>query len=134
MEFKLFDKDGNHIGNEYHEANEHGIIQMYHKSLRGDWVDDNGSKRLLREGYYIPHAKKELVKSINANIVLISLPTDIEMDKNILEILDDNLVAGTLEDNTEGIICNRFATSLKIVHYIKGLLDSRKSKSVTPFK
>jgi len=134
MEFKLFDKDGNHIGNEYHEANEHGIIQMYHQSLRGDWLDDNGSKRLLREGYYIPHAKKELVKSTNTNIVLISLPTDIEMDNRILEIMGENLVAGTLKDNTEGLICNRFATSLKIVHYIKGLSSKLIVKSVTPIK
>lgn len=122
MEFKLFDKNEVHIGNEYHEANEHGIIQIYHQSLRGDWADDDGSKRLLREGYYIPHAKKELVKSNNDNIILISLPTDIEMDKDILAIIDKNLSAGTIEDNTEGIICNRFATSLKIVHYVKGLL------------
>ena len=49
------------------------------------------------------------------------LPTDIEMDKQILKIMDKNLVAGTTADNTEGIICNRFATSMKIVKYIKKL-------------
>ena len=60
MKFKLFDKEGTHIGNEYHEPNEYGVIQIYHQSLRGDWVDDNGDKRLVREGYYIPHTRKEV--------------------------------------------------------------------------
>lgn len=58
MKFKLFDKQGNHIGNEYHEANEHGVIQIYHESLRGDFKTE--AKYLIREGYFIPHfGKKE---------------------------------------------------------------------------
>lgn len=51
----------------------------------------------------------------------IKLPSDIKMDKKILKIMDKNLSAGTAEDNLEGIICNRFATSMKIVKYIKKL-------------
>ena len=58
LEFKLFDKYGTHIGNEYHEANKFGVIQLYHQSLRGDWVGDNGDKKLIREGFYIPHVNK----------------------------------------------------------------------------
>jgi hypothetical protein len=58
IKFKLYDKDKNHIGNEYHEANEYGVIQIYHESLREDFHEDE--KKLVREKYYIPHFYKEL--------------------------------------------------------------------------
>lgn len=61
MKFKLFDQNGNHIGYEYHEPNKHGVIQIYHLSLRGDWLKDNMDKRLVREGFFIPHFSKEIV-------------------------------------------------------------------------
>lgn len=66
-------------------------------------------------------------KSNNANTVLaFPLPSDMEMDEQILKIMDENLSAGTVAENTEGIICNRFATSLKIVHYIKKLVGNER--------
>jgi hypothetical protein len=78
---------------------------------------------------------EELYKRVNKEIKLIlglsnnnhnSLPTDIEMDEKILKIMDENLVGGTVAENTEGIICNKFATSLKIVRYIKELMENSK--------
>jgi len=51
----------------------------------------------------------------------IKLPSDIKMDKKILKIMDNNLVCGTKKDNTEGIVCNKFQTSLEIIEYIKKL-------------
>lgn len=59
LTFKLYDKDKIHIGYEYHEPNEYGVIQIYHESLRGDFHNDE--PKLVREGYYIPHSHKELV-------------------------------------------------------------------------
>jgi len=56
IKFKLYDKDKKHIGNEYHEANEFGVIQIYHESLRDDFNDNE--RKLVREGYYIPHFYK----------------------------------------------------------------------------
>jgi hypothetical protein len=56
----------------------------------------------------------------------VKLPTIAIMDEQILEIMDDNLSVGTVEENTEGIICNRFATSLKIVDYIKKLVKQKR--------
>lgn len=49
------------------------------------------------------------------------LPSDIQMDNIILKILDENLQAGLAKDNLEGIICNRFKTSIEIIKYIKTL-------------
>jgi hypothetical protein len=61
----------------------------------------------------------DLSKIFDLNI---KLPSDEEMDIQILKIMDENLVAGTKENNTEGIICNRFSTSIEIIKYIKKLL------------
>jgi hypothetical protein len=49
------------------------------------------------------------------------LPTVIEMEEQILKIIDEELSAGTVAENTEGIICNRFSAALKIVKYIQSL-------------
>ena len=50
--------------------------------------------------------------------VAIKLPSDIEMDEKIIAILVDNL---SVLDDDEEIICNKFATSLKIIKYIKSI-------------
>jgi len=44
-----------------------------------------------------------------------------KIQSDILEIMDSELAAGTKEDGTEGIICNRFACASKIAEYIKNL-------------
>jgi hypothetical protein len=59
IKFRLHDKNGGLIGYEFHEPNEFGVIQIYHQSLRGDFLD-NG-KLLVRENYYIPHFAKYLL-------------------------------------------------------------------------
>lgn len=51
----------------------------------------------------------------------ISLPSDITMDKEILKILNKNLSLDIIA-NGEIVICNKFATSLKIIRYIKKII------------
>lgn len=68
---------------------------------------------------------KSFKKKKSITLHSFTLPSDIKMDKQILKIMDKNLQAGTVADNTEGIICNRFATSLKIVQYIKKLTNNK---------
>ena len=47
------------------------------------------------------------------------------MDKKIRKIMGDNLVAGTASENLEGIVCNKFATSAKIIKYFKKLTKNK---------
>ncbi len=53
FKFKLLDKKGNHVGYEYHEPNEFGVIQIYHDNLA------TVGKQLVMKGYFIPHFSKE---------------------------------------------------------------------------
>jgi hypothetical protein len=52
-------------------------------------------------------------KQLLLNGVSSSLPTRKEMDKEIIAIMSDNL------HQEDGMICNKFETSLKIVDYIE---------------
>jgi len=100
----------------YYDINpnsEMDVPSMFYERLEKEWVKwkESGSELSFYE--YCKHSISDVDDS---------LPTDIEMDEQILKIMNENLVAGTVAENTEGIICNKFATSLKIVHYIKELM------------
>ena len=68
--------------------------------------------------------KKQKPKKKIGKVKKFSLPSDIEMDKQILSIMDKNLRAGRASENLEGIICNRFATSSKIIKYFKKITNN----------
>ena len=99
------------------------------------WVDVDtyyGKKakaKLNFSDYQVELERRKVANKISSNaeyMLAFPLPTDMEMDEQILKIMDENLVAGTVAENTEGIICNRFDTSLKIVHYIKRLVGNER--------
>lgn len=77
--FSLHHKN-RHVGNEYHEINEYGIIQILHESLTGHWNGvEIGVKKPVMEGYYIPHDEKyELLTGSNID------QFDFMRDMNIL--------------------------------------------------
>ena len=79
-------------------------------------------ERLIKENEYL---KKEVVASEleTLNIPDDFLPSRQEMDKEIISIISDNLQAGTGE--LEGILCNKFSTSLKIIDYIEKLIYNK---------
>lgn len=63
-------------------------------------------------------------KLLDLYSVSVSLPTRQEMDKEVISIMSDNLQVGTGQE--EGIICNKFATSLKIVDYIEKITGNER--------
>lgn len=70
------------------------------------------------------NTKKQTPKKKVEKVKKFSLPSDIEMDRKILTIMDKNLKAGRASENLEGIICNKFATSAKIIQYIKKITNN----------
>ena len=71
--------------------------------------------------FYFLNMAKDSKKKDNK----LKLPSDKKMDKKILKILNKNLVGGTAAEGLDGIVCNKFATSLKIVSYIKKLAHKK---------
>jgi hypothetical protein len=61
-------------------------------------------------------------KQCNMHVVGVTLPSDKEIDLEVLDIIDKNLQCGTGQE--EGILCNRFATTSFIRNYIKKIVGN----------
>lgn len=56
IKFRLHDKEGNIIGYEVHEKNQHGCYQILQYTLRGDWEEQ--VPKNVRDGYFIAATHK----------------------------------------------------------------------------
>jgi hypothetical protein len=92
------------------------------KFLRSNLSEGIGGSYLEDMLNLLDSFEKEQSKALNMHVVGVTLPSDKEIDLEVLDIIDKNLQCGTGQE--EGILCNRFATTSFIRNYIKKIVGN----------